>query len=52
MYETIYEEVRYSFYNNPDIQQWLQVYENSVLLGQKTSFAAARDLLDIYFKKL
>ena len=52
MYETINEQLRNSFYNNPDIQQRLQAYENSVLLGQKTSFAAARDLLDIYFKKL
>ena len=52
MYETINEQLRNSFYNNPDIQQRLQAYENSVLLGQNTSFAAARDLLDIYFKKL
>ena len=41
MYETINEQLRNSFYNNPDIQQKLQAYENSVLLGQKTSFAAA-----------
>lgn len=50
MYETINEQLRSSFYNNAAIRQQLQEAEQTVLQGHKTSFAAAGDLLDIYFR--
>lgn len=50
MYETINEQLRSSFYNNATIRQQLREAEQTVLQGHKTSFAAAGDLLDIYFK--
>ena len=50
MYETINEQLRSNFYNNPDIQSHLLSSEQAVLGGMKTSFAAAKDLLDMYFK--
>ena len=51
MYETINEQLRNNFYNNADIKAMLNNAEKSVLDGEKTSFAAAGDLLDFYFKK-
>ncbi len=50
MYETINEQLRLHFYNNPERQQQLEQAEQTVLAGQKTSFAAAQQLLDSYFK--
>lgn len=50
MYETINESLRNNFYNNELIQKSLKEYEQRVLRGEKTSFAAAHDLLDIYYK--
>ena len=52
MYETINEQLRLSFYNNPDIDSQLAAAEQTVLQGQKTSFAAAQDLLNRYFEGL
>ena len=52
MYETINEQLRLSFYNNPVIVQQLQQTEHSVLAGEQTSFMAAQELLDKYFKEL
>ena len=52
MYEGINEHLRFSFYNNPVIQQQLQEAEQSVLAGRQTSFAAAQQLLDEYFNTL
>ena len=52
MYESINEHLRLSFYNNPLIQQHLQDAEHTVLAGQQTSFAAAQQLLDTYFKQI
>lgn len=51
MYESINETLRNSFYHNPIIRTKLHDEEQSVLTGQKTSFAAARELLNIYFRK-
>lgn len=48
MYESINEALRNGFYNNPTISALLEVKEKQVLQGQMTSFAAARQLLDIY----
>ena len=49
MYETINEHLRNSFYNNGHVQDSIAHAEKSVLNGEKTSFAAAGDLLDMYF---
>jgi LAO/AO transport system kinase len=50
MYETINEQLRLNFYHNPRIREQLQLAEQSVLQGQKTSFVAAQDLLDLYYR--
>ena len=50
MYESINEQLRNSFYNNPTIADMLQAKENEVLGGTVTSFTAAHQLLDTYFK--
>ena len=51
MYETINESLKNSFYNNPEISALLEKYEQEVLAGQQTSFAAARRLLDLYYSR-
>lgn len=52
MYETINEHLRNSFYNDPVITSQIEGAENAVLGGQQTSFVAAKQLLDTYFKQL
>lgn len=52
MYETINEQLRDSFYHNPQIEAMLTDKENQVLQGNLTSFIAAKDLLDTYFAVL
>ena len=52
MYESINEHLRLNFYNNPTIKAQLSPAEQTVLAGQKTSFVAAQDLLDMYFDLL
>lgn len=52
MYETINEHLRGSFYHNNTIAEMLQQRENDVLDGKLTSFVAAKQLLDEYFKLL
>ena len=52
MYESINEHLKSSFYNNKVIGTLLHQAEKDVLAGQKTSFIAAQDLLDTYFKEL
>ncbi len=52
MYESINEHLRNSFYNSDVIQQRLKNAETSVLGGEKTSFAAANDLLTAYFQEI
>ncbi len=49
MYETINEQLRDHFYNNPQIAALLIQKEQSVLNGGLTSFVAAKQLLDTYF---
>ena len=49
MYETINEQLHRSFYNNPEIKVMMKNAERAVLNGEKTSFAAAGELLDHYF---
>ena len=52
MYESINEQLRNSFYQNPTIAGLLPAAEQSILDGQKTSFVAAKQLLDTYFSLL
>ena len=52
MYETINEQLRDSFYNNPQIEVLLAEKERQVLQGNLTSFVAAKNLLDTYFAAL
>ena len=52
MYETINEHLRNNFYNNPTIADMLQAAEQGVLRGERTSFVAAKQLLDSYFALL
>ena len=52
MYETIDQRLRNSFYQDPEMEQRLVAAENSIELGQQTSFMAAHRLLEQYFQKL
>ena len=51
MYETIDEQLRASFYNDPEIERQLAEGERLVLANRQTSFAAARHVLDYYFSR-
>lgn len=51
MYETINEQLKSKFYNDPAIQSDLKVYENQVLNSQMSSFTAAHKILNEYFLK-
>lgn len=52
MYESINEHLRNNFYHNTAMREQLRVAEGIVLRGEKTSFAAANDLLQSYFRLL
>lgn len=52
MYETINEALHENFYSNPSIRQKIGEYEGLVLGDRKSSFVAARELLDHYFEML
>jgi len=52
MYETINEQLKNSFYHHPQIKAALTDSEQMVLNDEKSSFMAAKDLLDNYFKQL
>ncbi len=51
MYETINESLRNNFYNNLIVQKELKDYEQRILRGEKTSFAAAHELLTKYYNE-
>lgn len=51
MYETIDETLRSRFYNNPDVAALLVDNERRVLDNRLSSFIAARNVLDFYFKQ-
>ena len=51
MYETINEQLRNHFYSNPEVERLLIEKENRVLSNVQSSFTAARDVLDYYFKQ-
>ena len=52
MYETINEQLRAHFYNNPQVEMMLGEKEARVLENRQSSFTAARDVLDYYFSSL
>ena len=52
MYESINEVLRNSFYHDPAVETRIAEYEKRVLEDKISSFIAAKELLDIYFKDL
>lgn len=52
MFESINETLRSNFYHHPLIKQKLDEYLRLVSSDQKSSFMAAGELLDIYFKHI
>jgi len=51
MYATINEALKDGFYHHKDIAQQLPNYEEQVLTGKISSFAAAKELLDKYLQE-
>ncbi len=51
MYESIDEALKNSFYHDPEIERRIADCEQRVLDARLSSFVAAKELLDIYFKK-
>ncbi len=49
MYETIDEQLKAHFYNDPDIAAMLARFDTEVRQNRRSSFTAARDVLDRYF---
>lgn len=52
MYETIDEQLRSNFYNDSEIANRLVKSERDVLGNRRSSFTAAREILDYYFASL
>lgn len=52
MIETIDEQLRSNFYSMPKVKALLEQKEMRVLNNEQSSFTAARDVLDFYFKSL
>ncbi len=51
MFETINEYLKSSFYNNQDVAKLLIQLKDDVLNSKKSSYVAAKEALDFYFKK-
>ncbi|MEG1621791.1 MAG: methylmalonyl Co-A mutase-associated GTPase MeaB [Alistipes sp.] len=51
MYETINETLKNSFYQNESVEAKVASYEKRVLSDKISSFIAAKELLDLYFKE-
>jgi LAO/AO transport system kinase len=51
MYESINEQLKNHFYQSPEIEKALSVKEQQVLKSEISSFIAAKQMLDLYFKK-
>jgi LAO/AO transport system kinase len=51
MHETIMDQVKSHFYNNPSIKEQLHYFEKRVMEGDISSFNAAQQLLDEYFRR-
>jgi LAO/AO transport system kinase len=50
MFESINERLKDNFYQNQTIEDLLQHYEQRVLHNEVSSFIAAHELLETYFK--
>ena len=50
MYETINEQLRSNFYQDADIKQMIPRLEQNVLNEELSSFVAAKELLDSYYR--
>lgn len=50
MYETINERLRNDFYHNPQIEKLMASLETEVLSARKSSFVAAKEAMDRYYK--
>lgn len=51
MYESINEQLKNHFYENEDVKRHLKEAETKVLASEISSFTAAKEILDLYFKK-
>ena len=51
MYQTIEEQLKESFFNNPEIGEMLKIKEKEILSHETSSFRAAKHVLDKYFNK-
>ena len=51
MYESINEQLKNHFYEVPKIKEELIIKEKQVLNAEVSSFVAAKQMLDLYFKK-
>ncbi|MDA3880404.1 MAG: methylmalonyl Co-A mutase-associated GTPase MeaB [Prolixibacteraceae bacterium] len=52
MYESINEVLKTSFYNHESVKSRLAEFEEAVLNDKMSSFVAARQLLNLYFKEV
>ena len=52
MYETINEQLKSRFYNDPEIERLLQVKQEMVLDSNQSSFVAASDVLKFYYDNI
>ena len=51
MFESINEQLRNHFYNDPEVEAMIGRYEARVLDNRLSSFVAAKDILDFYYRK-
>ena len=52
MYETINEQLQARFYSNAEVQRLLEVKKQMVLDNRQSSFVAAHDVLDFYYRAM
>ena len=52
MYETINEQLQARFYSNSEVQRLLEVKKQMVLDNRQSSFVAAHDVLDFYYRSM
>ena len=50
MFETINEQLKTHFYNQPKIQNLLESTKKAVSNNELSPFAAAQQILNVYFK--
>ena len=50
MYESINEQLKSHFYQSPEMEQHLLIKEKQVLDSEISSFTAAKQMLDLYFR--